>query len=115
MVKIGLPKYNNKNGIVSGVSLEHITINGIEIPIKGAYHLIANSHATEGDHVEYNTKYNGSLIYLRVTKCGQNHPYFGGEYRRGYRRGGGISEDPEDHPLGYDLDAMGYHHLGMEE
>jgi hypothetical protein len=104
-------KYNNKNGLVSDVGIEHITIDGIEIPTKGTYHLIANSHVTKGDSVEYNTKYDGSLIYLRVTKCGRNHPYFGGEYRRG----GGISEDPEDHPLGHDLDAMGYHHLGMEE
>ena len=24
------------------------------------------------------------------------------------------SDDPEDSPEGHDLDAMGYHHLGME-
>jgi signal peptidase I len=104
-------KYNNKNGMVSSVELEHIIIDGIEIPTRGAYHLIARSHVTKGDSVEFNTKYDGSLIYLRVTKCGRNHPYFGGESRGGM----GISEDPEDGPLGYDLDAMGYHHLGMEE
>jgi hypothetical protein len=108
---------NNKHGTVTKIDQSAVWINDVMFPTDTPTSIarVTLSHPCVGDEIEFNTRGKFlEIIYLRVTK-----PKWG--YGRNYREARphsrssfGGSDDPEDYPLGNDLDAMGYHHLGME-
>jgi len=108
---------NNKRGTITKTDQSALWINDVMFPTDTPTSMerVALSHPQVGDEIEFNTRGRSlEIIYFRVTKpkCGYGQNYR--EARPHGRSSYGGSDDPEDYPLGNDLDAMGYHHLGME-